>query len=517
MGAHLTQNAALLVNTSGQISITKPGMYVIAQGWTAVLSSSNKAAICIGASNVSLDLNGKSLTLSTTSHTPVAAGIELAPGVTDITITNGTINGASTYASMPVGITGIDNTRVKLSKLAIVGCDEAGISFSFSKHISIKFTSVLHTINTNGSAAGIKLSNCQNVTIKSSSCKKTQGGFTSTDFAAGIYANACNHCTFEEVNTSKNKSTYASAYGVFLQQCTDVVCTKVHANANVSKNATSTAAGFLLVNTDASSFIKCHANDNTSTTTGYARGFVITNATQTLLRKCVANNNTAPWGTSIGFENDSSKYTAIRSCKAQSNQGNSEGYGFLSSTGNGTQIFKSRAIGNTTKDGIAGGIKFLNETQGAILYCELLANNATLGTAFGIGLFQECFSSRISHNFLSKNRGPIQYGFYDESTYFTSFVRGNIAAEHGLTLSNNHQLLNNTATNYYIPSFRGNSSNLVQEAQTISALNVRNQIINISVNSPRSTNLCCKKLLTRSPAFLHFDSTDLWIPAQGDL
>lgn len=496
--AQIPQNAFGQINAYGQVLITKPGLYVFPHRWHANLKRSNLPAISISAPNVILNLDGKSLNLSSTSHTPVNAGIELAPGVEHVTITNGTINGTSTHTAMPIGITGIDNTKIKLSNLTITGCNEAGIDFTCSNRLTMQSITVRNTVNHLGNAIGIKLSGCKKVSIHSSSCKTTRGGLTTTDFVAGIYAENCEHCFFDQISASHNKSATTSAYGLFLQSCKEIVCSNVNANHNKSKNSSSTGAGFLIVNSDANTLTRCHANANVSTTTASARGFIIQDSSGNFLHRCVATGNAAPWGTSMGFDNRTSKYTYMHSCRAYSNKGKNSSFGFSSDASSGTHIINAKAIGNTAANGFAAGIRFINEQNSTVRHCEVLANNATLGSAFGIALFEECFGTKVSHNFISKNLGPKQFGFYDEATYFTNFLRGNISLNHGLTVGSCLRLLNSNATNYYMPHFHGNVAALVQEVHTLGFFSLRNQIINLSVNTASTSQLHPKQVLTRS-------------------
>jgi hypothetical protein len=79
--------------TSAPYTISAPGSYYLA----ANLAVSSGTAITITASQVTLDLNG--YTLSSTEATPTGTGILLAGGATDITIRNGHIKGNVVYSA----------------------------------------------------------------------------------------------------------------------------------------------------------------------------------------------------------------------------------------------------------------------------------------------------------------------------------------------------------------------------------------------------------------------------------
>src|ERR1039458_2775981 len=72
-------------------TISTPGSYYLTASFNVTVGS----AITITASQVTLDLNG--FTLSSTEATPTGAGILLAGNDTDIIILNGHIKGSTTY------------------------------------------------------------------------------------------------------------------------------------------------------------------------------------------------------------------------------------------------------------------------------------------------------------------------------------------------------------------------------------------------------------------------------------
>lgn len=496
--AHTTQKLYRSLHGTGQIRITTAGSYFLSDNWTAELNSPGLSAICIATSDVTLNLKGKSLSISTNSHTSATAGIELAPGVSNITITNGTIIGTRTHTPLPIGISGINNAHVTLKNLTITGCSESGISLSYGKGLTMKSITIRDTVNTHGSAVGLKLSHCTKIAISNSSIKTTRGGKTLTDFVAGIYIDSCNNGNLDQITTSNNKSIETSVYGIFLQNCSKFTCSQVYANQNTSKNSQSTCAGFFIVNSDENSFTQCLANNNVSTTAA-VRGFEIQKSSDNIFRTCSALQNSAPQGSCIGFNNESSKYTAIHGCKAYDNLGGTTSCGFSSNASNDTHITKSKAIGNTTHNGSVIGIRFIGEIDGIIKKCTINTNEAPNGTAYGIALFKECFGTKILHNFTYKNFGQKQYGFYDDATYFTSFFRGNLAFNHGKTISDDHRILNSTATNYYIPNFRGSITNFIEEREHVVYTDLHNRLTNFSVNTTTKTVLHHQPLMTRSP------------------
>src|ERR1017187_8794934 len=122
-----------ITNTTA-VTISASGSYYL----TANISITNGSAITITASQVTLDLNG--FTLSSTEASPTGTGILLVGGNTDITILNGHIKGGVTYhgggsysgpgfaAGIYYSVTAPYNVRV--SGVSVSGCSTYGIYLS---------------------------------------------------------------------------------------------------------------------------------------------------------------------------------------------------------------------------------------------------------------------------------------------------------------------------------------------------------------------------------------------------
>src|ERR1017187_8813881 len=110
-------------------TISAPGSYYL----TGNLAVSSGTAITITASQVTLDLNG--FTLSSTEATPTGTGILLAGGNTDITIRNGHITGGVTYSGGNYTGSGFASgiycsfplNNVLVSGVSVSGCAYYGI------------------------------------------------------------------------------------------------------------------------------------------------------------------------------------------------------------------------------------------------------------------------------------------------------------------------------------------------------------------------------------------------------
>ncbi len=119
----LDQIEARIPISSAPYAITNPGSYYV----TTNLTVSSGTVINIGTNCVTLDLNG--FTLSSTSSSPNGFGIQLglAGGNTDITIINGHISGGSTtnfndgiaYNALP--------SNIRVANVSVTGCRFFGL------------------------------------------------------------------------------------------------------------------------------------------------------------------------------------------------------------------------------------------------------------------------------------------------------------------------------------------------------------------------------------------------------
>ena len=118
-----------ITNTTA-VTISTPGSYYL----TANISITNGSAITITANQVTLDLNG--FTLSSTEASPTGTGILLAGGNVNITILNGHIKGGVTYSGGNYTGSGFANgiyysgfipANIRVSGVSVSGCLLYGI------------------------------------------------------------------------------------------------------------------------------------------------------------------------------------------------------------------------------------------------------------------------------------------------------------------------------------------------------------------------------------------------------
>ena len=187
-----------ITNTTA-VTISASGSYYL----TANISITNGSAITITASQVTLDLNG--FTLSSTEASPTGTGILLVGGNTDITILNGHIKGGVTYhgggsysgpgfaAGIYYSVTAPYNVRV--SGVSVSGCSTYGIYLSVGNATIVESCPVFD-IGSYGieadSVSQSAASQCGSVAIAANIASDCNGFSTGS---LGLYANfSANNC-----------------------------------------------------------------------------------------------------------------------------------------------------------------------------------------------------------------------------------------------------------------------------------------------------------------------------------
>jgi hypothetical protein len=499
---------------NGQFVISKSGRYVVSTNLYAAPGRSNLAIIYINTSDVTLDLGGKSLCLSTSNNTPSIAAIKLADGIQNVTIMNGVIHGSgSGPRQIATGITGSNNINTFFDNLDIVSCSSTGISLTGAYGLSINNTQVYKT------PTGLSLSNCQagfitdglfsggnastTVGIAATSCSNfiltninTSNDTATSGIAYGIKATSCSSFELNNINISNNKAAAASCYGLFMSGCTGFICKEIIASCNqITSSALisgAAVAGFFLTAAANNTFINCSSNANgTTTALCPSYGFRLeAGSNGNTFNQCEAKGNIGATtsGVSAGFSNNASNYNNFLHCTAINNAAGAA-YGFYSTgASNGTAIKNCRANGNNSTTNWAYGFVFDGETGGVILNCECNINTGiyTCGIAL-LSTSAACISNSIGYNKLFFNNGSTaEYGFYDAAANSTTFLHGNVAFGHGKYFTGSSAIAATAASaNYRLVYSKGtNLSNLIKETPlaNMSALEADNKTyLNLSI------------------------------------
>ncbi len=434
----------------GQFVIKTSGRYFLSTDLHAAPGRSILPIIYIAASDVILDLGGKSMTLSTSNYMPSIAAISLANGVNNITIMNGTINGKGARANIKTGITTLNNTNVMLDNVRIVNCEKTGIDFNTVNSFS------LNGIQTVGGTIGISMLNSNVGVITDSAFDATFGG---NNQAIGVLADSCSNVELDDLSISNNESTNNDAFGLYLIDSSGFSCKKVQSSRHTSGAAL--CAGIYLSGSTGNMFTECDSSNNvgnSSSTDVY--GFYLTNESNgNSLRECEANTNgNSSTKICAGFANNGAHYNLFQKCLASGNMANDTAYGFFSTgASRGSVIRDCRANGNNIVEtgGSAYGIAFEDETGGAIQNCEASTNTgADIGC--GIALLGRCLKTTVEYNKILANAGTTRYGFWDDSTEATTFLRGNISFGHGKVYDGTQFIASNTTANYRLTAAETN-------------------------------------------------------------
>ena len=449
----------------GQFKIMESGYYFLSTDLQTTPGQTDLAVIYINASNVVLDLGNRSIAVGLQSTLSNTAGIEVAPGVTNVTIMNGTINGVSNNTtSFLVGIRANENTNVTLENLQILNCSVAGINFNDVKSPYLKNVHVYNTAN-----VGALLQSCADGVIIDSSFNGCSVGTNQSAF--GLGAENCTNFALDNVSASNNSSSLGSAFGVYLDKCTGFECNRMNTSNNVIVGSGTFCAGVHLLSSTGCSFTHCSANNNTAPYAS-ALGFSVANhANGNTFTECEASSNTGA-NSAAGFQISASKNTRLQECQSNNNQSTNIACGVLSTLNSKNNVIrKCKTNGNNSLSGNAYGIALTNEYGSIIEHCEASLNDGGRGSGCGIALIGTCVKTAISFNTMFSNTGSTkQYGFKDFAPNSTTLLRANLAFGQGRSFTNGNSaaLVDSSAMNYMLTYSQGsdqmNTQFLIRES-----------------------------------------------------
>ena len=231
----LAQIEARTPISSAPFTISQSGSYYL----TANVTVSSGTAITITASNVTLDLNG--FTISSTDASTTGYGILLDNGPRNITITNGFIQGSVTnnggFYSGSGFLYGISTsggvpTNVLVSRVSISGCQSFGIVLFTGDSTVVEFCTV-RTVGGDGINASI-IKSCSAVDCGSNAIFGRQVSDClgqSSNFGNGVFARAAMNCQGQSVSGPGVSARVAmncqgesvSGVGLFAQVATNCV------------------------------------------------------------------------------------------------------------------------------------------------------------------------------------------------------------------------------------------------------------------------------------------------------
>jgi hypothetical protein len=273
-----------ITNTTSLVTISQPGSYYLTQNLTVTTGD----AIDIAADEVTLDLNGFTISSTAASATGTAIYLAKASGNTDITILNGHIKSGVTNTSAGVfGGSGFINgiyfntgnpSNIRVSDVSVNGCLGYGIGLGYNNSTVVDSCSVkiagaigIYTDVVTRSTAmacgdrgilGILVSDSRGEQLKSAGCGiQATSVHNSTGFCYGVNANG--------VNASEANNCSASSYG------TNSTAIHVTCANNCTANDFSPSGGTAI---NATTAINCCAGSSSGTgmTANIANSCVIT-------------------------------------------------------------------------------------------------------------------------------------------------------------------------------------------------------------------------------------------------
>lgn len=347
---------------AGLFAITSAGYYYLTEDLLLSQSPSNtNPIILISASNVVLDLATKTITGNGNANV-IFAGIQVADGVSNVTIKNGIISAISSTTSAANGFGIVINngaastvSHVILQDLSIFNCGYFGISIRSCNDVIIN--NVICTNNgpninagtsgaQSGFTGGVYLETIKTSTIKNSSFSNNAWQVvspTASNHVVGALLKTCLNIAIVDSHFDNNTNTTTDvanggvhAVGLWSFDTANCLYTNVTANSNTRSGSTTTSGnstnvfGFRLQSTTSPNstgniFTNCQAINNTGTI--FSAGFAATaNSGSNIFENCVANLNSSfnnltatTAASAYGFYFLSLVANTCRNCRAEAN------------------------------------------------------------------------------------------------------------------------------------------------------------------------------------------------------
>lgn len=290
--------------------IDAPGFYAYAGDVQFKSQMPGDNGVFITASNVIFDMGGHTIGQNSSNMFSGFDAIVIAPGLTNITIKNGTITnvtGCGIYVSDGCSEIYTDN-------LLVYACQETGILFDGSSsgtgimNGTISNTTITSCTGVDGNPAyGLRLIETNNVIISDCIFSGNDAVLTNSGYGASI--ESCRNCEFINCRFNANGGDQFGV-GISLLNSEDCALTGCSAIDNISHSSliSSTACGFLFNSSYSTACSNCKAIDN-SNTNASSIGFFASDGSGNSFVDCVAQNHEG--ATAIGFllagseENDS--------------------------------------------------------------------------------------------------------------------------------------------------------------------------------------------------------------------
>ncbi len=431
-------------SSNGMYTINRSGRYYLSQDLMPSPSSTGVYAIRISVSNVTLDLNGKTVARNPDIHTGTGlTAIQIDSGMFNVRIANGYIQGKNNN-NQYIG-TGINVATgcklITLHNVQVNQCNVAGIVAASTNNLTIENCTANEC---SGSAAlnGLSLTSCNDAIIKDSNFNLST---TSSGAANGALFTSCTNLNLDNCHASNTSTTSSgtTAYGLQFSSCSDCIiknckatntaaittgigmlvssCSDCHFNnLDTSISSGTTALSISIASSQSCSFENCLANRNTSSS-GVAAGIRLSSSPVNSFTNCTTNYHSATGGEAIGFDIQSgsnnclltncilsyntaasSTYAAygakvgaqnieFNNCSANRNNAShasgSNAYGFYFSSSNQNRLDNCHANNNISAGASAYGHYLTASANNLITNCQAVGNDAQTDNFEAVGFY----------------------------------------------------------------------------------------------------------------------------------
>lgn len=471
--------------------ISRPGRYYVASDLTFTPTNNNAIGIEIAASNVTIDLNTKTLNHNSNSRAGFIF-IKLDGGNSNITITNGKIlsdgNGknailidrGSTVGSPVVNNINLNNLIIRKFNSSLI--NESGTStvianglnisnvdmsnmvastttntcnLNYRNNINIQDTTIHNCSTSSGNLANFHQASCNNTKFINVNCSNNSAASWILEFDI-----IGNHIYFKNCICSNSSSgSGAAIFAPYGNVITFESCSVFNASAGTDLQ------GFYPWNSKSVIYRNCIVKGSTG---GVSATAFINNPTNgTLIENCTVSNISSP-GQVIGFyDNNQPSSVIFRNCIAQKiYSSGADAYGFWIVNGKQHLFENCTARGcQSTGNYKAVGFYLINETNDCIFNCKSYSNYAPSNIGAGIYLDSSVTNCVTIGNQLFNNTGTSQYGYYDATalTSTTNWIAKNVAFGQGVSqVTASGPAYNSSKCNYFI----GTASSVINDRMT---------------------------------------------------
>lgn len=355
-----------------------PGLSFIGADVVANPTDPNDAIFCIQVSNVTLDLSGFNISQDLSNTVTGFNGIVVSPGLSNITIRNGTIQGLT---GMGI-IIGDGCTNITIENINVINCDTSGIFFdgnltSIIQDGLISNCFIYSCTGAQGNPAyGLRLVYCDNIAIENSTFDRNDAASVNNGY--GISAEWCTTCNFSNCEMNANGGENIGI-GINLYNSDWSIIENCRAMNNISRaSGSSQAVGFLIDTSNHTSITNCVSKHNNNVL-AESYGFKATNGSDNVFELCQSNQNIGGTVAAGFLLNDNESNSAIINCQSRVNNGGAsgDGYGILLDTAQNCDILFNDVINNTGSTGIGLSDTVVNTTN--LIAGTISFNNTTTG------------------------------------------------------------------------------------------------------------------------------------------